>query len=221
MRIAQYSGIAAIVILAVGCATRSYSDRALENNLRAQLHNYGDLAADEPKVHIYSSDGNVTLTGRVRSERERDMIDAMVRNTAGVASVNDHLRVWYPPTGAAPVYPPAPAPAPVYSTSPPAAVAPAPVITTTPGRTLAPATYPDLRLMASTSTDEATAGRIADRLRDNSVPPEWCKGVTINVTDGNAYVSGTVNNSDEKQAIISAVQRTPGVRAVYDQLRVR
>ncbi|PWU15140.1 MAG: hypothetical protein C5B50_15945 [Verrucomicrobia bacterium] len=218
MRIARYSGIAAMVILAAGCASpHRYSDQALENNLRGQLHQYGDLAADEPNVHIHSMDGNVTLSGRVRTEREREMIDAMVRNTAGVVSVNDRLQVWYPPTGAAPTYPVAP----VYSTPPPTAVAPAPVITTTPGRTIAPGYYPDLRMTAATSTDEITANRISDRLRESSVPREWCQGVTISVTDGDAYVSGTVDNSDQKQAIISAVQRAAGVRAVYDQLRVR
>lgn len=226
MRIGYISSSAAVLLVAAGCAThRTYTtpsgqvyeanhaaDRALENSLRAQLRQYGDLAMDEPNIRIYARDGNVTLQGRVRDQRERDMIDTMVRDSAGVATVSDQLQVVYSPTGAASGYPVAP----VYSYVPPL-----PAVPPIPSRSVAHPAYPDLRLLASTSADEVTARRIVDALHDNSVRPEWVEGVIITVTNGKADVQGSVDSSEERQAILTAVQSTLGVQAVYDQLKVR
>src|SRR5436190_8420537 len=60
------------------------ADRALENSLRDQLSRYGDLASSAPNVQITARNGTVTLAGTVHSERERQMIEAMVKNTGGV-----------------------------------------------------------------------------------------------------------------------------------------
>src|SRR6478752_7700550 len=62
------------------------SDRALENSLRDQLNRYGELGTATPNVQIMARSGAVTLSGSVTSERDRQMIEAMVRNTAGVIS---------------------------------------------------------------------------------------------------------------------------------------
>src|SRR5438045_2970952 len=120
MRIAQSLSALLIAAFITGCASthkpyvystpngqvistgpaRNPSDVALDTSLRAELNRYGDLAADSPNVQVYSQDGVVNLTGTVRNEKERAMLDALVRNTPGVAGVNDHLHVAYPPTGA-------------------------------------------------------------------------------------------------------------------------
>src|SRR5256885_4662540 len=73
------------------------ADRELESNLRTQLNRYGDLATTTPDVHIYSQSGTVTLTGNVPSQRERDMIESLVRNQPGVLALNDQLQVGYTP----------------------------------------------------------------------------------------------------------------------------
>src|ERR1043166_5941021 len=68
-------------------------DRALETTLRTELNRYGDLASVAPYVQMSARNGSVTLTGPVSNERERQMIEALVRNTPGVVSVNDQLQV--------------------------------------------------------------------------------------------------------------------------------
>jgi osmotically-inducible protein OsmY len=44
-------------------------------------------------VHVETSGGNVTLTGQVRSEDEKRMVEEIVRGTKGVASLVSHLQV--------------------------------------------------------------------------------------------------------------------------------
>src|SRR5215472_4930707 len=117
MRIAQILAVLTVAALIVGCASnrppyvyttpsgqvisasppRNPSDVKLDTSIRAELDRYGDLAADSPNVQVYSQDGLVKLTGTVRNERERAMVDALVRNTPGVTGVNDQLHVSYPP----------------------------------------------------------------------------------------------------------------------------
>ena len=75
------------------------ADRDLENDLRGQLNRYGDLATTTPNVQIYAQSGTVTLSGTCPSQRERDMIESLVRNQPGVVAVNDQMQVGYPPTG--------------------------------------------------------------------------------------------------------------------------
>ena len=100
-------GISAAVLVA-GCAsdqpyyntTSTYDyNRALENSVRAEVNRYGDLAAATPDMRIHARNGVVTLTGTVPSDRERQMLDDVVRNTSGVVAVNDQLQITYPPTG--------------------------------------------------------------------------------------------------------------------------
>jgi osmotically-inducible protein OsmY len=226
MRIANVLAMASPLILAAGCSTpyqdtsygtypaytspaltASETDRALEASLRSQLHHYGDLNASASNVQIYSQKGTVTLTGYVPSERDRQMIDSLVRSTAGVVAVNDQLQVTYPPTG---VYT---GPTQVYS--PP----PAPVVTPNPAPVF-PA-GPNLTVQATTDTDRAIAQGISDRLRPEATLTSLFPGVNINVTDGRAYVRGSVTSEEQRRTIISAVRNTPGVTAVYDELTLR
>jgi osmotically-inducible protein OsmY len=215
MRILHSLAIVSSLLLAAGCeshrqyaytsdgrvisTTRNPSDVALETDLRTQMDRYGDLASVAPNVQIYSQNGTVTLSGQVPSERDRQMIEVMVRNTAGVADVNDQLQVAYPPTGR------------VYTTPPPAPVVTAPGVPE----------VNSFRVQPSTSADEPVARRIVERLRQDSIPPEWLRDVTINVTGAVANLQGVVDSAEQRQVIVAAVDRTHGVHAVYDQLRVR
>src|SRR5215470_10909927 len=110
------------------------ADRSLEESVRYQISRYGALAAVAPDVQITCRDGAVTLSGSVQNERDRQMIDACVRNTSGVLSVDNQLAVTYPATGSynqSTVYTPAPPPAPTTTYAAPPVTAPAaPVVIT-------------------------------------------------------------------------------------------
>ena len=179
------------------------ADRALDNSLRAQLNRYGDLASIAPNVNIYSQSGTVTLTGTVPSPRERDMIESLVRNTSGVVAVNDQLQVNYPPTG----------PARVYTTPPDYVVNTAPVIVSSGSLTLT--------VQGTTLADRNLGQRVADRIRADAVVAPLASNISISVSDGRVYLRGTVDSEEQHLSIVSVVQHTYGVNAVYDQLVVR
>ncbi len=188
-------------VLSAGPDARTAADRALETGIRAELNQYGDLGTANPNVQLYAHNGTVTVSGPVRNERDRQLIETLVRNTPGVASVNDQLQVIYPPTGAV-SSPPYSAPPPIY---------PAPVITN-------PSGVP--RVEAANVADESLARRAADELR-GAVPSDYLQNVTIRMNNGAAYVQGTVANQQQREAIDSALQHVSGVTAVYDQLQFR
>jgi osmotically-inducible protein OsmY len=236
MRIASKLAIVSLLVLASGCndmqrqATYSsepahageiissgpYSstttqvvnpaDRALENSLRDDLSRYGDLASVAPNVQITARNGTVTLSGTAPSERDRQMIEAMVRNAAGVTSVNDQLQVSYSPTGAYNQ------PSRVYS-------APAPQVVTAP--LAAPGEVLNLRVQGVTDGDRILGQRIVDELRADTVLPTLVPTVNVSVAEGRVSLRGLVQNEQQRRAIISAVQRVPGVTAVYDEMRFR
>lgn len=187
-------------VISAGTDARSAADHALETSLHAQVNQYGDLGAGNPNLQIYARNGTVTLSGPVRNERDRQMIDTLVRNTPGVVSVSDQLQVLYPPTGA--VTPP------VYS----APVYPPPVVT-------APVVVP--RIDAVRVADQPLADRVADELRAEALAPDWLQNVSIRVENGAAYIQGYVATQQQREAIDTAVQRVRGLTAVYDQLQIR
>src|ERR1051325_3361923 len=69
----------------------SAADRSLQDSVRYQINQYGQLASVSPNVQITCRDGAVTLSGSVPSERDKEMMEACVRNTSGVLSVDDRL----------------------------------------------------------------------------------------------------------------------------------
>jgi len=222
MRIAAKVGVICSTLILGGCATRApvaytnsqgqvisvsrdphaAADRALETNLRTELGRYGDLSAGNPNLQVNANSGTVTISGPVRSERDRQMITTLARNTPGVSNVNDEMQVLYPPTG------PVTAP-------PPYATTPTPVLTAP-----SPAWVP--RIEAATVADQTVATRISEELRvAPGIAPDSLQNVTIRVSNGAAYVQGWVVNQQQREAIDAAVQRVRGVTAVYDQLQFR
>ncbi len=189
-------------VVGVGRNPRTAADQALETTLRTEANRYGDLANANPDLRFYADNGTVTITGPIRNERDRQMIDTLVRDTPGVTSVNDQMRVMYPPTGVTTpqVYPPA------------TPAAPTPVVTPPP---------PGPRIEADTVADQRLASRIANQLNSNGVPADWLQNVTIRVNNAAAYVQGYVPTQAEREAIDRAVQDVGGVTTVYDQLQLR
>lgn len=188
---------------------RNASDVALETEIRAELNRYGDLATVSPNVGVQANEGTVTLTGPVPNERDRQMIDTLVRNSNGVVAVNDQMQVTYPPTG---VVPSTTIPAPVVGT-------PAPVVTT--GPTPVPATAPGFQVQAPTDADRHLADKVVHRLAWDSVPSTALQDVTVTVNNGDVYLNGVVADQEQHRQIISSVQHVVGVRTIYDHLQVR
>jgi osmotically-inducible protein OsmY len=183
------------------------ADRGLENSLRSQLNRYGDLAGAAPGVQIYAQNGTVTLTGTVPSTRDRDMIDSLVKNTSGVVAVNDQLMIGYPPTGVVQ------GPVRVYTTPPDYVVNSAPIIVASGNLTLT--------VQGTTLADRNLGQRVADRIRSDPNLTPLGSTINISVSDGRVYLRGTVDTEEQHLAIVSLVQHTYGVNAVYDQLLVR
>lgn len=214
MRITTVLAVTSSMAFAVGCASPGErADRAMEKNIRAELDNYGQLAAAEPHLGINARDGNVTITGPVRTEQNREMIDSLVRNTTGVVAVNDQMQVLYPPTGAVMGQ----TPAPVYTTVPPDVTAPPPVIVTGP----VPGTPPNLRVVAADAADQPLAELIKAELRSDANASEWYQNVIITSQDGKVFLQGSVDSHNERDTLVGTLQRTPGITAIYDQLQVR
>jgi osmotically-inducible protein OsmY len=187
--------------------TQLETDRDLENGLRSQLNRYGDLATTTPNVQIFSQNGTVTLSGTVPSQREREMIESLVRNQVGVVAVNDQLQVAYPPTGVVN------APVRVYTTPPDYVVPSSPAIVYSGNL--------NLTVQAVTVADRNLGQRVVDRLRNDAVLTPLAANISISVNDGRVYLRGTVDTEEQHLSIVSVVQHTYGVNAVYDQLTVR
>jgi hypothetical protein len=183
------------------------ADRGLEGSLRT--------AINERHVHIEVHKGIVTLEGKVGTQADRDRIEALVRNTAGVAAIKDKLHVTMPTPG---VYGANPSTVPVYATPPPA-VAPPATIVTQPPPVVVPE-YPKLRIRTSSSEDEPIAHAIAHQLRADSLPALGLENVSLSIMNGTVSLQGFVTSREQHDAVIAAIQRAGGVTAIYDQLQI-
>jgi osmotically-inducible protein OsmY len=176
-------------------------DRELEDNLRSQLNRYGDLATTTPNVQISAQSGTITLTGSVPSQREREMIVSLVRNQSGVVAVNDQLQVGYSPTGIV--------------------NGPARVYTTPPDYVVSYSGNLNCTVQATTLADRNLGRRIVDRLRGDTTLAPPASMISISVSEGRVYLRGTVDTEEQHLSMVSVVQHTYGVNAVYDELTVR
>jgi hyperosmotically inducible periplasmic protein len=69
-------------------------DSGISTRVRTALLNDPQVAANG--INVSASNGVVTLSGRVRSEAERDRAVAVARQTSGVADVRSELAVGQP-----------------------------------------------------------------------------------------------------------------------------
>jgi osmotically-inducible protein OsmY len=195
------------------------ADRSLEESVRYQIGRYGELAAAVPDVQITCRDGAVTLNGSVPNERDKEMMEACVRNTSGVLSVDNRLAVIYPATGStynqSTVYTPAP---PSSQTTIYAAPAPAaPVVSTGP----VGLDSLNVQVQASTEADRDCAQRVMETVRADPAFTSQTPTVTVSLSGGRAYIYGTADSRAQRRAIVEAVKRVPGVVEVRDEIRIR
>jgi hyperosmotically inducible periplasmic protein len=69
------------------------ADRAITQSVRQAITSDSSLSTDARNVKIISQDGNVTLRGPVKSEKEKQDIEAKAKQVAGVKKVDNQLEV--------------------------------------------------------------------------------------------------------------------------------
>ncbi len=72
-------------------ASEVLSDAALTTKIKSKMALDDTVSATD--IHVSTTDGNVTLSGRVHSEKEHQRAVALARETRGVKSVNDRLEI--------------------------------------------------------------------------------------------------------------------------------
>ena len=69
------------------------ADRALTQKIRKAIHEDTTLSTYAHNIKIISQDGKVTLRGPVRSEEEKNNIEAKAVAVAGQGNVTDQLEI--------------------------------------------------------------------------------------------------------------------------------
>jgi hyperosmotically inducible periplasmic protein len=76
-----------------GDQAENEADRAITQNVRQAITSDSSLSTNAQNVKIISQDGNVTLRGPVKSEKEKKDIEAKAKQVAGVKRVDNQLEV--------------------------------------------------------------------------------------------------------------------------------
>ena len=69
------------------------ADRTITQNVRKALTDDDALSTDGKNVKVITSDGNVTLRGPVKSEKEKTEIENKAKQIAGVKNVDNQLEI--------------------------------------------------------------------------------------------------------------------------------
>jgi osmotically-inducible protein OsmY len=75
------------------------TDSSLASRVREALRNQPTLANVTPNVQVTGNNGTITLTGSVPTEEDRNLIENIIKNTAGVTAINDGLTIAPSATG--------------------------------------------------------------------------------------------------------------------------
>lgn len=209
---------ALLAISATGAEVKD-ADKALKINLKQALN--------QRNVHFDVHEGIVTLEGEVRTEQDRRTIDDLVRSTPGVAAVKNKIKVKFSSPGSStysPSIPPSapgtvPMTVPVYTTAPPRVITPVPSVSLPPPVVVPD--YPKLKIQASSEQDLTLANQIARQLRPESFAGSGLDNVTITVRDGTAILQGFTDTRQTHNALITTLQTTRGMTAIYDQLQTK
>jgi hyperosmotically inducible periplasmic protein len=98
-RLRTLATLALVGLLAAGCSSGrtirpATDDSGISTRVRTALLNDPQVAAGG--INVTASNGVVTLSGRVRSEAERERAVAVARQTSGVSDVRSELAVGQP-----------------------------------------------------------------------------------------------------------------------------
>ena len=76
-----------------GDQAENEADRTITQNVRKAITSDSSLSTDAQNVKIITQDGNVTLRGPVKSDKEKKDIEAKAKQVAGVKGVDNQLEV--------------------------------------------------------------------------------------------------------------------------------
>ena len=98
-RLRALATLALVGLLAAGCSSGrtirpATDDSSISTRVRTALLNDPQVAAGG--INVTASNGVVTLSGRVRSEADRERAVAVARQTSGVSDVRSELAVGQP-----------------------------------------------------------------------------------------------------------------------------
>jgi osmotically-inducible protein OsmY len=185
----------------LSAAAAAQLDQDLVTSVRHEFDRYGALSGMLPNIDVTANSGTVTLSGSVPGEREKQMIDAMVRNTPGVVSLNNYLRIADPR---------------VDSLAPTGRVADSSrLYSSSSGEVF------NLHVQTQSELDRAMAQRILEELRADTVTGSAAPNVNIYVANGQATLRGTVRSERQRQSIATAVQRAIGPANLRNELWVQ
>lgn len=167
---------------------------------KVQSQYYLDTDVSGRRIDVTTAEGVVTLTGEVRTDAERNLALRIARDTEGVRSVNDQLRV-----------------------------VPLPETQATTGQVRderAPAAPGEQAREARDDrglTDRIDDGWITTKVQSHYYLDTDIRGRDVDVTTMNNVVtlSGHVRSEAERQEAIRIARETDGVQRVEDRLTVR
>lgn len=171
----------------------SYSeDKLLQHTIDNTLKN-NFLHTNYDSVHARVYNGNVTLSGSVESENERQNVEKRVRNIPGVRDVNDQLHVGISSQAS------------FNSTN-----------------YINYGSQPSETLVAdnaSSPLDEELQKKVEDTLKSNYLKKNY-DTVVATVSNGVVTLSGTVDSEKDRQDIHDRIQKINGIKNIVDRLQV-
>jgi osmotically-inducible protein OsmY len=76
-----------------GDQSENEADRRISQNIRAAITSDDSFSTNAKNVKIITSDGTVTLRGPVKSDKEKEEIEAKAKQIAGVKKVDNQLEI--------------------------------------------------------------------------------------------------------------------------------
>ncbi len=193
------------------------NDTQLANAIHQQLQNDSSVASFASNIRVSAQQGTVMLSGYVPSDQARQQVDSIVRNVNGVTTVMDQLQV-NPPTGRSEQVNRNYSASQPQNNTAPTVPSPAPA---SPQAGAATGDIFSLHVQGLNETDRSLAERILQGLRTDTTLESMMPRVNINVSGGRVVLQGNVENQQQRQSIVSVVQRAAGSNNVEDQLQVQ
>jgi osmotically-inducible protein OsmY len=178
---------------------RTSSDQELTSAVQREFQRYGDLNRIASNIGVAAHNGTITLTGDVPTQRDKQMIEAMVRNTVGVVEVNNLLLVTDPQIGS------------IQPTSRPGE----------PARVYARSLdNVHLHVQGLSDADRRLGQQILAGLQADTAAVSPDRQIDISVHQGRVSLRGTVANEFERQNLAAAVRRAAGME-IQNELQIR
>ncbi len=166
------------------------SDRLLQNKIEDALKN-NYLKKNFTTVNTRVYNGNITLTGSVDSEQDRQDVEKRIRAIKGVGSINDQMQVGSSTETS-------------YNDS---------------DNSTADANDSGTDGSAMSASDQDLKKQADDTLKNNYVKKNY-DTIVVTVSNGMVTISGMVDTDKDRQEIRDRLQKIKGIRNINDRLSV-